>query len=72
MLTGLYCLHVYQQPQPTAYDPVSGATVVLVVHYMPRRWVDSTSFFAFIDHFDDNVNKNDGLVILLILIDSLS
>lgn len=79
-LTVMYCANaegavlppfcVYPGPKPTAYDPLNGATRGTVIHYTRKGWMDSNTFSAFIDHFDENVSKADRPVVLLI--DSVS
>ncbi|XP_062571348.1 uncharacterized protein LOC134233399 [Saccostrea cucullata] len=61
---------VYPKPQPTAYDPLLGATRGSAIHYTKKGWMDSEAFSTFIDHFHMNVSKNDRPVVLLI--DSVS
>lgn len=58
--------YVYPEPKPTAYDSLLGSTRRSVIHYKPKEWMDSNALSAFIDHFHNNVDKNDRPVVLLI------
>lgn len=60
--------YVYPSPKPTAYDLLLHVCAARssIIHCTLKGWMNWNTFSAFIDHFDNNVDKNDRPVILLI------
>ena len=66
-LTVMYCANAegqlmvplfrFPEHKPSAYDPLTNSTRGSKIAYTPKGWMNSETFFKFIDHFDENAGK---------------